>query len=230
MPEKTERRVLLAFVLPFGVFMGGLLLVSLVGWFENEDSPFWIKEPQYWVYPLQTLASAGVLAWYWRCYGFGPSRHLWLAVLVGIVVLLVWIAPQAFLGAQERLDGFDPTVMEGSPALYWLTLITRFARLVVVVPLLEEIFWRGFLLRYLVNENFDKIPFGSATLLSFSVVTVLGAAVHGMDDFAGAIVYGVAFNWLAIHTRSLLCCVVAHAVTNLGLGVYVMMSGQWGFW
>ena len=64
-----------------------------------------------------------------------------------------------------RRDGFDPEVLSSSPALYWIALVLRFLRLVVVVPVVEEIFWRGFLLRFLISESLKRFP--SAVLAGF---------------------------------------------------------------
>ena len=53
---------------------------------------------------------------------------------------------------------------------------------------------------------------------------------HCGPDFVPALACGALFNWIAIRTRSLSACVLAHAVTNLLLGFYIMTTRQWGFW
>lgn len=223
-------RPLVAYVLPFAVFMAALLLVSAVQWLGGENGPFWLKEPKYWIFPLQSILCIGVVIYFFRDYDWGSLRPVWIGALAGIVVLLIWIAPQAWLGIPPRTDGFNPDLFIESPTAYWTTVILRFFRLAIVVPLVEEIFWRGFLMRYLIQEDFRKVPFGSVTFFSFSAVVVLFSAVHSVDDFAGAIICAVIFNTVAVMTRSLWACVVAHAVTNFGLGLYVMNTKQWGFW
>ena len=109
-------------------------------------------------------------------------------------------------------------------------LAARFTRLVIVVPLVEEIFWRGFLLRYLVREDFTAIPFGSSNRFSFWAVVVAFTAVHAPADWPAAFLTGILFNLIAVRTRSLAACVTAHAVANLALGVYICATKQWGFW
>ena len=106
----------------------------------------------------------------------------------------------------------------------------RFLRCVVVVPLLEEIFWRGFLLRELIHPDFTKVPFGSFSWASFSIVTVGFCLEHSPADWPAALLTGALYNLVAYRTRSLAACVLAHAVTNLILGIYVMETKQWGFW
>jgi membrane protease YdiL (CAAX protease family) len=53
---------------------------------------------------------------------------------------------------------------------------------------------------------------------------------HASIDYAAAIVFGSLMYWLAVRTKSLAACVLAHAVANLILGVYVMVTQQWGYW
>ncbi len=111
----------------------------------------------------------------------------------------------------------------------WM-LAARFARLVLVVPLVEEIFWRGFLLRYLVREDFTTLPFGSSNRTSFWIVVVAFTLVHAQSDWPAAFLTGILLNLIAVRTRSLAVCVMAHATANLALGLYICATRQWGFW
>ncbi|MFV0337467.1 MAG: CAAX prenyl protease-related protein [Chthoniobacterales bacterium] len=231
MSPKNWKPLYIAYIGPFAIFMLGLAAVGAVSWLAgDEPQQLWLKNPEYWIYPLQSLICAAFMIYYWKYYEFGSLKYWWAAVLVGLVILGVWISPQWIWGVPHRTDGFDPNVFAENPTLYWLSLLARFFRLVVVVPLLEEIFWRGFLMRYFIREKFETVPFGAVTLGSFSAVTFLFAFVHSVPDLAGAIITGVAFGLVAVYTRSLWCCVIAHAVTNLGLGLYIMQTKQWGFW
>ena len=211
--------------------MGGLALISFVQWLAPaEGAPLWLAEPMYWIYPLQAVLCGLLLAWFWKAYDWGARWHWVTGSLAGLVVLAIWISPQWIFGAAPRTEGFDPHTFSDSAGLWWATVSLRLLRLVVVVPLLEEIFWRGFLMRYLINEDFKKVPFGSFSWFSFGVVTVMFGLAHAGPDFVPALLAGAIYNVVAIRTRSLACCVIAHAVTNLGLGIYIMQTGQWGFW
>jgi CAAX prenyl protease-like protein len=128
------------------------------------------------------------------------------------------------------MEGFDPAFFGATGWPYYGNVVVRFVRLVVVVPLLEEIFWRGFLLRYLINEDFTRVPFGTFSWLSFGVVTVGFCVEHSLPDYPAAILTGMLYNWVAYRTRRLSSCVLVHAITNLLLGIYVLRTGQWGFW
>ena len=223
----TNRRKLLAYIVPMAVFLAALALVSGV---KSIGGAFWLDAPEYWLYPVQTFVCAGLLWWFWREYDFHGWRGILLAAVIGIVVFLLWIAPQAFFGAAARTEGFNPAVFVDQPAAYWTTVLLRFLRLVVIVPLVEEIFWRGFLLRYFVDEKFDRVPFGTFSWVSFGVVSVGFMFVHSMADWPAALLTGALYNFVAYRTRSLGACVVAHALTNLLLGVWIMNTRQWGFW
>lgn len=211
--------------------MGFLLLNEIVGKiFDGMAGPWWIAEPRFWVFPLQTFVCAWLLWRGWKYYELQAPRGTawWLGI--GVLVLLLWIAPQEWLGAAPRREGFDPTYFGPSGGAFWTTVALRFARLVIVVPLLEEIFWRGFLLRYLIRDQFLTVPFGSFSWLSFIVVTAGFTTVHLAEDRPAAALTGMLYNLVAYRTRSLSACVLAHAVTNLLLGIYIMRTGQWGFW
>lgn len=227
----ADRRVFWTYILPFAVFMAGLALVSAVGVFAPEQGGgLWVSDPKYWVYPLQTVVCGALLVWFWKSYAWGERWHVAAGVVAGAVVLGIWIAPQWLFGAEARTDGFNPDTFANSPALWWATVALRFVRLVVVVPLLEEIFWRGFLLRYVVKEDFTNVPFGTFSTFSFGIVTVMFALAHWGPDFVPALLTGAIYNFVAVRTKSLASCVIAHAFTNLGLGLYIMQTRQWGFW
>jgi CAAX prenyl protease-like protein len=157
-------------------------------------------------------------------------RRPLFALGIGLLIFFLWIAPQQFLGFPSRLAGFNPDVLVAEPAFYWATLALRFLRLVIIIPLVEEIFWRGFLLRYLIAEEFESVPFGSFTWLSFAVVTLAFCFSHSMPDWPAALVAGALYNIVAYRTRSLPACVLSHALTNFALGCWIVATRQWGFW
>lgn len=226
-PPATAKRKLAAFALPLAIF---LALLALAGVLRRPDGDSLLTAPEYWIYPAQTLICGALLLLFWHEYDFRAPRKTLLAIGIGLLVFALWIAPQQFFGFPPRLTGFDPEVFAAQPALYWGTVIFRFLRLVVVVPLVEEIFWRGFLLRYLINEKFTEVPIGAFSWLSFGVVTVAFGFTHSPADWIAALITGALYNLVAYRTRSLASCVVAHTVTNLLLGAWIMATRQWGFW
>jgi CAAX prenyl protease-like protein len=219
-----------AYLAPFLAFIVLLALGSAVAHF-GEGRAFWVfSQPLYWVYPLQTVVCATLLIRGWPCYEVQAPRKPLFTIGIGVLALLLWIAPQEWLGAPRRVDGFNPAFFGPTGWPFAMNLGLRFLRLVVVVPLLEEIFWRGFLLRFLISEDFTRVPIGAFSWLSFGVVTAGFCFEHSPSDWPAAALTGALYNLVAYRTRSLSSCVLVHAVTNALLGAYVLHTRQWGFW
>jgi CAAX prenyl protease-like protein len=212
-----------AHLAPFAGFLAVMLLGEIAG-------KIFAGEPRYWVLPLQTLVGGALLIRYWRYYDLRrPARPLF-ATLIGAIALIIWIAPQQWFGAASRLDGFQPAFFGATGWPYALNVACRFLRLIIIVPLVEEIFWRGFLLRYFIDDDFTTVPIGAFSWKSFGIVTAGFCLEHQFPDWPAAILTGALFNLVAYRTRSLSACVLTHAITNLLLGLWIMHTGQWGFW
>jgi CAAX protease family protein len=224
-----------AYFAPFIVFLGLLMLGGLVRSLFDGHAHWIFASPQYWIHPLQIIVCAAVLAHYWQHYEWRPPKRVFFTVAIGIVAFVLWVSPLAYLVERfflkaERMPGFDPGFFGTEGLAYFLNVGCRFVRLVVIVPLVEEIFWRGFLLRWLIRDEFMTVPFGSYQRTSFLVVMILFMVEHAPADYPAALLTGALFNFVAIHTRSLSSCVLVHAVTNLLLGLYILRTGQTGFW
>ena len=98
----------------------------------------------------------------------------------------------------------------------------RMLGLVVLVPLIEELFWRSFLIRWLIDPDFQKVPIGRVTPMAAAVTSVAFALVH--PEWLPALLTGALWAWLLWQTRSLTACVVSHATANLALGIYVIAT------
>jgi CAAX prenyl protease-like protein len=107
-------------------------------------------------------------------------------------------------------------------------LAFRVVGAVIVVPLMEELFWRAFLIRWLINENFKSVPVGAFTWLSFAVTAGLFGAEH--SEWLAGLICGVLYNGLYYKRKDVFSCVVAHAVSNAALAVWVLSRGDWKFW
>lgn len=207
-----------------------MLFIGLAAWLEGAGLRPWGWPAIYLIFPCQTVATGCVIAWFWRDYPMAVPRKTWVAGVIGALVFGLWIAPQALFHQPARLAGFDPSLFSGWPGIYWAEVVMRFVRLVVVVPLLEEVFWRGLLLRLLINENFESVPFGTYGRLANWVVAGGFMLEHAPTDWPAALAAGILYNLVAYRTRSLSSCVVAHGLTNALLGLYIMQTRQWGFW
>ena len=131
------------------------------------------------------------------------------------------------LGAAGVSQGFNPDLLPGRNVQITMTIF-RIAGAVLVVPLMEELFWRSFLIRYIIDKNFDTVPMGTFTWASFLFTVVLFGFEH--NYILAGIMAGIIYNLLLYKTRSLAHCVLAHAVTNLALAIYVVSTGKWQFW
>ncbi len=238
----------LAHILPLAVFMAFLMVPGFIV-IDNPLLPWWRHAPEQWVYPLQTVIVGAMLFALRSHYVFKPMRGFGLAVLLGVIGIVLWFAPSLlytkliatgavkqdwwkWLGLAERLKGFDPSFFQHQTFWYVSALIMRFVRMVIVVPLVEELFWRGFLMRYVQADgrSFLKVPFGQHSWPAFAIVTALVVLAHSTEDYLGALIWGSLMYGLAVRTKSLAACVVMHAVGNLLLGIYVLSTKQWGFW
>ena len=214
---------------------------------KNSALHWWRSAPEHWIYPLQTIVCSALLIFFWKNYTFRPARGFVLATVLGIVGIVIWILPAhlfhawndhenhaiSILGFAARNEGFDPTIFEHDRFAYPLVIIMRFVRMVIVVPLVEEILWRGWLMRWLVSndeKSFTSIPIGTHTWKAFAITTAAVVFVHSKEDWLGALIFGSLMYYLCVRTKSLAACVWMHAVANLLLGIYVLKTRQWGFW
>lgn len=240
----------LAHVVPFGIFMIFQLIGQFVGeailW-EHEAAPWWRQWPEQFFYPIQTVATLAALAFFWKNYELKWSPKVWWGVLAGAVGIAFWLLPttlydhwgmsgepetfwQKLSGLAPRNEGFEPGVFDG--AAYAVSLIFRLLRAVVVVALVEEIFWRGFLMRFLLKMDGDywRVPFGKPAWISFFVVTGAFVLAHAPLDWLGALIYGSMTYGICVWTRSLLACVVMHGVANALMAWYALGFGKYGLW
>jgi len=219
--------------LPFAVFMAfiGLdeTLRTLIehGFIKLEAAAL------YYLYPLKTVVAGYLLYRYRKEYDDLNFKELLMVPTtlivscVGVLVFILWIQMDWTLGASAPPPGFNPALLPGEVVRIVMTLF-RIVGAVLVVPLMEELFWRSFLIRYIIDNDFKKVRIGTFTWGSFLLTIVLFGVEHNYI-YAG-IMAGAAYNLILYKTRSLAQCVMAHSVTNLALGIYVVFTGKWQFW
>ncbi len=183
--------------------------------------------------PLGSGSSAA-LAFRYRetCKDFLPMPRwpgIVLAVATGLLVTFLWVGLDRYyprFGFMGKRTSFDPSGMDALPRLGFYVI--RMFGLVILVPLIEELFWRSFLIRWLIDPDFRRVPIGRVTWMSAAVTSVLFAAAH--PEWLPALITGALWVWLLHQTRSLGACLISHAVANLALGIYVIHFGAWDFW
>lgn len=213
-----------AYTAPFLVYIGFLAVQKLL--------PFPIPV-------VHAIRFVVVLAVIWvasrRYLSLRPSYPL-ASIGIGIAVFLIWVAPDYLFGYRHFWlfeNAITGTASSGFPEPLRhdrFFILVRILTTAALVPVLEELFWRGWLMRWLINsQEFLKVPLGTFQPLSFWLVAVLFASEHGPYWEVG-LAAGIIYNWWILHTRNLADCMLAHAVTNGILALYVLEAGQWQYW
>jgi hypothetical protein len=183
--------------------------------------------PKGLVYPLKTILTAICLVWAWK--GFKEEIHFRFsgtAVLAGILVVVLWIALDPLyphIGGSE----FNP-YQEAQGSAVYLVIAFRLAGASLVVPVMEEVFWRSFALRFIVRADFQSIPLGQFSWYSFIVITLLFGFEH--HRWLAGILAGAVYAALLYRSKNLFDPILSHAVTNFLLGIYVLSTQNWSFW
>lgn len=200
----------------------------------------WLRPWQY--YKPATKLTAGKVA---------------LGVGVGVAVTVAWVLPETvwtaryFPGFQEFYNRwfilmpgkfpsyFDPVYFPELPpghaslayapeANGWILTVFKLVGSAFVIAVAEEYFFRGFFYRWMQNARFTEVPLGRYDASAFWLVVLVFAIEH--DRWFGGALAGVAYGWLAVRTGDVRPAVIAHVVTNLLLGLHVVLSKQYGFW
>lgn len=169
--------------------------------------------------------------------GVLPTRapHWASSIALGLGVFALWVAPDALLPGWREHAIFQNgvtgriTTSIAPGELTPVMLALRTARAALLVPVLEELFWRGWLPRWIQDTRFSRVPLGQYTPLAFWATAILFAAEHGPFWEVG-LACGIIYNYWMRRTRSLGDLILAHAATNLALSLYVIATGRWMFW
>lgn len=231
-------RPLIARALPFFLFMA---LLALRAGLPADGSAG--VDPR-WIYGLTVLLVGASLVWFWRAYvelhQMPALKDVALAVVVGLLVYVLWVNLDAdwmqtdkllpMLGLAAGASGaaavFVPLDAQGQ--IMWPLVAVRWIGAALLVPIMEELFWRSFLMRWVDDPGFQRVDPRSVSMRAVLVSTFAFMLVHTL--WLAAIVAGLAYAWLYKKTGSLWVPVISHAVTNGVLGVHVVQTGQWHYW
>jgi CAAX prenyl protease-like protein len=194
-------------------------------------------------YAVRICVTIGAMLLVLPVYRQFQVRVSWLALLVGVVGAPLWIALAhatrlIAIGISEEVYSwmrgsrvaYNPLNELGySPTLLVAFLAARFLGLALIVPIIEEFFLRGFLARFVADSDWWKVPIGAASASSLATIVVYAALTHPGEIIA-AVTWFLLVTWLVAHTRNIWDAVVAHAVTNLLLGIWVLSSGEFWLW
>jgi exosortase E/protease (VPEID-CTERM system) len=180
-----------------------------------------------WLYPLRVVA-AGTVLWVCRRHYAGLTwSYSWWSFAVGFATCALWLA--LLPGETSRNAGW-PAALQSAPT-YWATpwMLLRVIGYVIAAPVAEELAFRGFLMRRIHRPDFQNLPIGTFSWLSFAISSVLFGAFHGSLWLPGTVA-GMTFALALYRRRSLGDAVWAHATTNGLLALYAWATGEWWVW
>jgi uncharacterized protein len=224
-PGLAEKYPFLPWVAPFAAFLALMALEKAI--------PIGAEI----LYPVRLILVTAVLLLCSRSAIDFKVKHAAATIALGVAVFLIWVGPdvlwphyRSFWLFSNPITGHaQSSAPEGARSNIWF-IVFRSAGCVLLVPVVEELFWRGWLARWLIDaEDFRRVPWGVYTASSFWIGSALFASEHGPFWEVGLIA-GIAYNWWMRRTRSLADCILAHAVTNGCLSIYVLATGQWQYW
>lgn len=220
-------------VLPFAVFMGFITLDEAARFLVSYGAVILSPTMLYFLYPIK----AGIVTMLLFRYRSFYTDLCWsdlcqlqttaTVLVIGFGTCILWILMDWNFAPTGPPQGFNPMLFSDPASRFGMTAI-RIAGAVLVVPLMEELFWRSFLLRYLVHPDFQSVRLGTFTWFSFIATVILFGLEH--HYLAAGMVAGAIYNIILYRTRSLAQCVFAHAVTNFTLAGYILLTGKWYFW
>jgi CAAX prenyl protease-like protein len=186
-----------------------------------------------WIYAWSLVGVGGLLLLWRKEYGelawqtLPDAREWGLAVAVGLAVFALWIHLDAdWMTIGESSAAYAPLDADGN--LIWPLLVTRWLGAALVVPLIEELFWRSFLMRWIQRPLFQALDPRQVGLRAILLSTFVFTLAHTL--WLAAVLAGLAYAWLYVRTGKLWVAVIAHAVTNGVLGIWVVATRNWQFW
>ncbi len=211
-PERARAIPYILFVLP--IYLGGKFGLA----------------SYYWVYFGRTLLGALLIWIIWPLVREMRYAFSWEAVVVGIAVFVMWVGIDPFyphlMATNSNWNTFahfgDGAVMA------WFFVIARILGSSLVVPALEEVFFRSFLYRWIVKPDFQAVPLNHFSWKPFLITALIFGFIH--NEWLAGIFCAFAYQWLVIRKNRLGDAMTAHAITNCLLGIWVVWKGAWQFW
>ena len=203
------------YILPFAVF--AVLTIA----------PGYLDMNKGLVYSIKTVLTGLCLAWAWKAFAKEIQFVFnWPAILSGILVFVIWIGLND-LYPHIGHSHFNP-YEEAVGNVVYVIIAFRLIGASVVVPVMEEVFWRSFALRFLIKSDFRSVPLGQFSWYSFIIIALLFGIEH--YEWLSGILAGMIYAGLLYRSKNLFIPILSHAVTNLLLGIYVLSTQQWAFW
>ena len=210
---------------PFAVFIA---LLALQPWLERLADARWVAVSR-------GLAAGALLLLFWRHYSElrAPAgdprlkpREAGAAIATGLAVFAAWITFDRGWATFGSGPGLVPLDARGQLDA-WL-VAAKLAGLVVAVPLMEELFWRSLVMRWIDRRDFLALDARTASLAAVAISSALFALEHTL--WLAGLAAGAAYALLYRRSGNLWSAVAAHATTNAALAAYILATGRWELW
>ena len=178
------------------------------------------------LYPLGVVAATATLWYYHKAYRALSWGWSWQAAVIGVAVFLLWLALEPNVDSSKTELARGLAELSAWSAAIWLAF--RVFGSVIIVPLVEELAFRGYILRKLIARDFENVPFSQFTWLSFIMSSVLFGLLHGRW-LAGTLA-GMAYALASYRRGQLSDAVLAHTTTNALIAVCVLVQERWALW
>lgn len=217
-------------VIPFAVFVA--LTLGQGFQFLGPSAPFWI-------YLAKTFVGAALVLAVWPAVAEMRWKFSGAAIASGVGVFALWVGLDPLLQTIGLPNSYPKLSNAGGvwnplaqfpeqPTLVWLFIVTRVAGSSLVVPMLEEVFYRSFLYRYLQQVDFLSAPLGRFVATPFVVTSLIFGAAH--REWLAGLLCGFCYQGLVCWKGRISDAIAAHAITNFLLGTWVVSRGAWQFW
>ncbi len=225
MPTLSERYPSVPWIAPFAVFMVLLALAPSLPFGQPWESILRVT-----VLTLVLVTLSGNVIRSLRI------RYALPSLALGVAVCAMWVAPDLLVPGwrthwlfQNSVTGTLKTSIAPEELANPLVVVLRIVRAALLVPILEELFWRGWLPRWIVNTDWQKVPIGTYNTLAFVGTALLFASEHGPYWEVG-LLCGLIYNWWLWRTKSVGDVILVHAVTNAALSAFVLVTKRYEYW
>ena len=195
------------YILPFGIYV---LTIPILTFFFKVDKQI--------AYAINAFLVLGPLIYYWKSYRIKAKWDIY-SIFTGALIFCIWIGFENFYPHFYDIE-FKPYDE--------IFLCLKLFGFILVAPLIEEIFTRGFLIRLIQNNDYEKVPIGKFTWASFIVTVLFFGLAH--NRWLVGIITGIILNMLYYRNKNVFSSVVAHYTANLLLAIYIVSFGLWQLW
>lgn len=194
---------------------------------------------RFWIYLGKSIVGVALVAVMWPWVREMRWKFTWEAVVVGVAVFVMWVGlddlivrlgfPGSYPKIHPNAEPWNPNAVFGSGStLAMLFIVGRILGSSLVVPPLEEVFYRSFVYRYLLAKDFTTVPFNRFAWIPFLVTAAIFGSAH--REWLAAVLCAFAYQGLVLWKNRLGDAITAHAITNFLLGLWIVWKDEWHFW